>query len=233
MSAEGRGRGAWKKILRQVPFFAELDDESLSLIAEACVRRELPAKTYLFYEGDSGFCLYVIGRGTIQIRKEAAPVPLIVAERGVGEVIGEMALLDGAPRSATAFTLKPCVVYELSRERFLLCIQRHPELALGMLEMLTQRLRQADDRMAHRLKPMEVRLATILLERAHGLEPDTDGCLALGKLVYADLGRTIGVARETISRQIATWEKQGVVRRSAGRTLLCSPKALEQLTRES
>lgn len=229
MAVESRGRGAWKQVLRQVPFFAGLDDEGLALIAEACTRRELPAKTYLFYEGDSGYCLYVIARGLVQIRKEAVPAPLIVAERGIGEVIGEMALLDGEPRSATAFTLKHCTLYELSRERFLQCIQRKPELALSMLEVLTQRLRQADDRLAHRLKPMEVRLATLLLERARGVSPEGNGSVMLGRLVYADIGRVIGVARETISRQIAAWEKEGLVGRVEGQTVLQDTAALVKI----
>jgi CRP/FNR family transcriptional regulator, cyclic AMP receptor protein len=225
-------RAAWTKFLRQVPFFSGLDATGLALIAEACVRRELPARSSLFFEGESGYCLYVIVRGSVQIRKEATPTPLVVAERGVGEVIGELALLDGKPRSATAITLRSCVLYELSRERFLQCIQRRPELALGMLSVLTQRLRQADDRATHRLKPLDVRLAALLLEKAQGTSPGPAGTLPLGRLVYAELGRTMGVARETVSRQFALWESQELVQRTDGRTVLLNPVALERLAQQ-
>lgn len=227
-TTDTRNRGAWRQFLRQVPFFSGLDEVALEQVAAACIRRELPAKSFLFYEGDSGYCLYVIGRGTIQIRKEAAPSPLVVAERRAGEVIGELALLDGQPRSATAVTTTPCTLYELSRERFLECIQRRPELALGMLEVLTKRLREADDRLAQRLMEVEVRLAAFLLERVKQSTPEESGRVLLGKLTNAEIGRQIGATRETISRKMEPLVRHGIVLRDAEGLWILQPRKLQE-----
>lgn len=220
MNKNSREPGTWKQSLRQVPIFSGLDDSALADIANACVRRVILPGTYLFFEGDPGHCLFVIERGILQIRKETNGEPLIVAERGAGEAVGEMALLDGSPRSATAIATTKTILYELSRNEFLEQIRRRPELALKMLEVLSRRLREADNRAALRLKNVGDRLAAFLWDRAQQEAENISesGVILLRNLTNAEIGRQIGAKRETISREMALLEQKTVVERS-GRDL--------------
>lgn len=226
-------RSKWRQFLRQVPFLAGLNEAAFEQVASACVRRELPAKTSLFYEGDEGYCLYVLGKGTIQIRKETASTPLVVAELHAGDVIGELALLDGQPRSATAITTTPCTLYELSRDRFLRCIQDHPELALAMVAVLTQRLREANEQLAHRQMPVETRLVAQLVARL-ALQPEPQiPPVLLGKLTNAELGRHLSTTRETISRKMDTLLQQGIVKRDTQGLWVLHPQQLQRFLKEN
>ena len=220
MNINPRETGAWKQALRQVPIFSGLDETALADIANACIRRVIVPGTYLFFEGDPGRCLFVIERGVLQIRKETDGEPLIVAERGAGEAVGEMALLDGNSRSATAVAKTKTVLYELSRDEFLERIRRRPELALKMLEVLAHRLREADNRTALRLRTVGDRLVSFLWDRAQQ-EATNDmesQVICLGNLTNAEIGRQIGAKRETVSREMALLEQKEVVERK-GRDL--------------
>jgi CRP/FNR family transcriptional regulator, cyclic AMP receptor protein len=102
--------------------------------------KPLPAGEVIFAQGDHGDFMYVVAQGTAQILVEGKVVETI----GVGGIVGEMALIDSEPRSATAITKTECVLIPLDEERFAELVARRPEFALQVMRVLAHRLRRMD-----------------------------------------------------------------------------------------
>ncbi len=158
--------------LRQVPYFLEFNEESLLTLARSCRLRHFKAKEALFHEGDPGQILYIVLSGRVNISKVAASGDTVyIAQRGPGEMIGEMALLDGKPRSADAVTDTACELLMLDRSEFLRCLERSPKMALAIIVSLAARLREAVGQLeGYRSMDVMGRLSAFLLDiaRTHG-----------------------------------------------------------------
>jgi uncharacterized membrane protein len=138
--------GLTLEALRSVPMFASLDDAAAKELRRILEPRSVPRGTRLFRHGESGDAMYLIesGRVRISLRDEAGDV-VTLAELGEGDFFGEMALIDGAPRSADAETLDDSRVAVLRRAEFLSFVRSNPDVALEILSAVTQRLRRTDD----------------------------------------------------------------------------------------
>ena len=94
----------------------------------------------IFREGDPGDCLFVIVEGEVDILVHGAVVDHLAA----GSVFGEMALIDGLPRSGTALAATDCKLAAISEKRFLRLIEQTPRFALQIMRVITERLRRTD-----------------------------------------------------------------------------------------
>ena len=129
--------------LRQVPLFESLDDETAKSVATLLEIRDYEAHKIIFRAGDAGDAMYLIVQGRIRISIKAPEGPEVtLAELGPGEFFGEMALLDGKPRSANATALEESRLAVLSREHFLSSINNNPRIAVEMLTAISKRVRQ-------------------------------------------------------------------------------------------
>ncbi len=106
--------------------------------------RVAPAGTILFAEGAPGDCAYVVSSGSVLIAKEQLSSTAALAHRGPGDIIGEMALIDESPRFASAVCETVCELLVLSRARFFGILTSRPDIAAGVLKMMTARIREAD-----------------------------------------------------------------------------------------
>jgi len=132
--------------LRQVPLFESLDTEAAQELCELLENLDCKAGTVLFRTGDEGDAMYIIEQGKVRISvraKEGHEVTLTELHRG--DFFGEMALLDGKPRSADARVAEDVRLAVLSREHFLSFVGDNPNVALEMLTALTNRLRHTDE----------------------------------------------------------------------------------------
>src|SRR5207302_4824222 len=116
--------------------------ETLSSV-EHLVRRH-PSGTVLFREGDRGQTMYVIRSGKVNISKHIADSEITLAVLGAGEFFGEMALLEGLPRSAGATVAEDANLIELEQAAFETLIRKNGEIALRLMRRLSSRLREAD-----------------------------------------------------------------------------------------
>jgi CRP/FNR family transcriptional regulator, cyclic AMP receptor protein len=136
--------------LRQVPLFESLDDETAHELCELLESIDRKAGALLFHAGDQGDAMYLIEDGKVRIcvrAKEGHEVTL--TELGRGDFFGEMALLDGKPRSADARVAENARLAVLSREHFLSFVRSNPNVALEMLTALANRLRHTDELLRH------------------------------------------------------------------------------------
>lgn len=138
--------------LRSVPLFASLSDDAATELRNLLTETDVPSKTQVFHKGDTGNAMYLIERGKVRIsitdedRRE-----ITLAELAQGDFFGEMSLIDGRQRSADATVIDKARFAVLTRPDFLTFVRSNPDVALGMLGALSDRLRRTDELLRSRV----------------------------------------------------------------------------------
>ncbi len=144
----GPGPGMKELIaLKQVPLFSDLTLEQLASIDRLMVTRHYLKGELVFREGDVGSELYVVLEGEIRIHLDGAGRDVTIARFGPNTVVGEMAVFDEQPRSASAEATIDTTVRVLRKDRLQVIVHEHPEVLLEFVKNLSQRLRQMDARL--------------------------------------------------------------------------------------
>lgn len=138
--------GAVTQRLKKVSPFSGLSEETLEELLDLLEKHTIPEGEVIFRKDDPGDAMYVIESGRVQISlQDEAGYEVVFKYYGPGQVFGEMSLLDGLPRSATATALEPMTVMILPRDVFMDYLRGHPEVALDMMRDLSKRLRYTTD----------------------------------------------------------------------------------------
>ncbi len=154
-------------LLMSVPLFERLDDEERSLLAAQIEDVEFPVGTTIFKRGDPGDAIFIVSAGEVEIYVEDTTGHRIVFETAkAGEFFGELSLLDGDPRSASAVAIQATRALRIDRDDLSLLFTRHPTAALDVLSVIGRRLREADKLLGSRSvespnEAVEERLTTI------------------------------------------------------------------------
>ncbi len=125
--------------LKSVDLFSQIPGEDLAQIALISTEESREPGDEIFTEGETGDALYLVLDGKVQVHRQDR----VIAELGERECFGEMALLDAEPRSATVTALTPASLLKITREDFEEIMTEKPEISLGIIKVLTQRLRNA------------------------------------------------------------------------------------------
>ena len=132
--------------LAGVALFKDLPEPGLQTLVERGRPKRFAAGDVIMRQGDSSEALHVITRGRVRVeRSQAAETPLVLAELTAGDVIGEMGLLDNAPRSATVTALEDTETLEIHATVMALVLMQYPQVASALLRTLSRRLRSADE----------------------------------------------------------------------------------------
>jgi CRP/FNR family transcriptional regulator, cyclic AMP receptor protein len=138
--------------LRSVPLFASLDDAAASELRSLLHVEQVASETELFHHGDTGDAMYLIETGRVRIHVvDTTGHDVTLAELAGGDFFGEMALLDGKPRSADATAIEESRLAILSRDDFLSFVRHNPDVGLEMLSAVTERLRRTDELLRQRV----------------------------------------------------------------------------------
>jgi len=176
---------------------------------------QLKAGDVLFAAGDVGDGCYRLDEGLLKVMVTSpSGEERIVAILGPGAVVGELAMIDRMPRSASVEALRDSVLRFISRQAYEKRVLAHPEAKQALLEILAFRLRQADEKLAaETFLSGKARVARALLELAEFLgKPSDPQCIVLSeKISLADLAAMAGVARENVSRVLSEWRRRNVV----------------------
>ncbi len=134
-----------KELLKRVELFAGLDDKYLDLFAPSAHEKTFRAGEVLIEQGKEGIGLIVISTGKVRIMKGTATGGQTeVATHGPGEFIGEMTVLDGAPRSASVIAVEDTQCLILANWIFRAAMESHPEIALAILPVVVRRFRETN-----------------------------------------------------------------------------------------
>jgi CRP/FNR family transcriptional regulator, cyclic AMP receptor protein len=209
-------------LLKQVPLFRSLRAEDSRRIAALLQKQTLRKGDALFREGEEGNCLYMIIAGKIKIvRQSRDGDEMILAMLSAGDFCGEMALLDGMPRSADAVAVEETHLYGLNRKDFLDYVMSNETAVKAILSALTKRLRKADDFLEDIFfLNVAARLAKKLIELAmsNGFREGENGPVKLS-LTQKDLASMIGTTRESVNKELRALREKNLIDLSS-RTIL-------------
>jgi CRP-like cAMP-binding protein len=213
-------------LLAQAALFQDVTPDTRRSLADRCVRRTFSKGTVLFQRDSADRTLYLIESGTVRIYlpgESGREVTLNIC--GPGEMIGELTLLDGQPRSASAQALEDVTAYVLRYEDIANLLNT-PPMAAAVIRVLTARLRHATgDTESLALFDVFGRLARRLLDLAErygrGREIDLE-------LSQTDLASFVGASRETVNRALAAFRQQGLIDVQDHRIIILQPDLLRR-----
>ncbi|MEW9529411.1 Crp/Fnr family transcriptional regulator [Microbispora sp. NPDC049125] len=211
--------------------YALTRDDQLAL-ASLGTARALPNREILMLEGDKGEEVFLLLDGFVKVtayRDGAAETVLAIRPRG--ELVGEFALLDRRPRSATVTACGSIVAVRIGRERFLEFLQAHPEAGLEITRGVVRKMRSATSRrIDERTRGASAKLARVLHELAadYGQE-HPEGLRIELTLTQVELGALAGVAESTAEAILSRWRRQGVIGTGYRRVVVRDLPALASL----
>jgi CRP/FNR family cyclic AMP-dependent transcriptional regulator len=219
-------------ILQSLSLFEGLDNETLRQLAKNARLCEFQADKVICYQGDPGSTCHIVIRGRVRV--------FLVGEDGrelsvrilaPGEIFGEMALLEGLPRSANIETLEETQTLELAHDVLLDCLRKSPTLALNLLQDLSARLRSST------VDAEELALLTVderLTRQLHKLAEWSgvavpDGLRIMVPMTQQELASLIGTSRESVNRALVRLRRQGKVRLEKGWIVLLGKRPSETI----
>lgn len=202
--------------LNSIPFFSGLDADALDRVAAGMRARRFRRGEVIFHVGDPGDALFIIVSGEVKISlpSENGDEAILVRLQQ-GDVFGELALLDGAPRSATATALGPVDTVTLARPGFRDLIADEPVVRDALLASLAGELRRLTTQVEE-LHFLDItgRLAACLVRLARdGGTPIEGGAIRLGtSLTQGDLAAMVGSTRQSVNKLLGQFTVDGFVR---------------------
>ncbi len=212
--------GLKNELLKGVDLFSALDDSHLDVIAKMLVEKSFrKSEIILMEDDDSSQSLFIIAKGEVKVVLTAEDGrEAILATLKEGDFFGEMALLDGEPRSATVRAVEDSRLLTIRREEFLATLKKQPDLALTLLGEMSRRLRKSN-RQISSLALMKVygRVAATLLQlmEERGMRSKTkDGksiIVVKDRPTQQSIAEMSGTTRETVSRVLNYFQKKGYI----------------------
>jgi CRP/FNR family transcriptional regulator, cyclic AMP receptor protein len=219
--------------LAVVPLFAGLDADGLTGLTRGMRVRRFRRGETVFHVGDPGDALFIVMAGSIKITLPAdTGEEAILATLRPGDFFGELALLDGAPRSATAVAIEPTETYVLAREGFRELIASEPQMREALLATLAAEVRRLTNHVEE-LHFLDItgRLASRLVRLAaeSGASRLADGSVRLaGPLTQGDLAAMIGCTRQSVNKLLGLFGDDGLIRLERDRIVVVDLEGLKR-----
>ncbi len=198
------------------------------LIARAHVRSYRRGDT-IFLMGDVGDCLMAVIDGQVRISVTSPDGrEMVLALLGPGEILGEIAVLDGRDRTADATAHTACSLAVLDRRDMLSLLEREPAAWQAVVELLCARLRSTDQHMADiALLDLPARIASVLLRMTQGsAEAGEKPKLSLSQ---RQLGEMVGASRESVNKCLSQWQRSSIVRVDGATISILNSSALRRI----
>lgn len=219
-----------RTILGGHEFFRGLPASVIDRLVAHARTAEYGAGKPIFAKGDPGHGLLAVFAGLVKISVQSAEGREIVLNLiGPNEVFGEIALLDGEPRTANATAITRCQLLVLDRRDVLPLLEQEPAIGIRLLEVVSRRLRRTSEQVEDlSFEGVPLRLAKALLRLA-----DLQGTARMPKprilITQKALGQTVGLSRESINKHLQTWRQAGLIEIDKGACILLEPETLRQL----
>ncbi|EYD74892.1 cAMP-binding protein [Rubellimicrobium mesophilum DSM 19309] len=220
------------QVLGRFELFSELSPETLSALAASAHRRGWGAGGVIFQRGDEGDHMVAITEGRVRLSLGTAQGrELMLRQLGPWEVMGELAIIDGEPRSADATAVEPTTAIILPRARVLEIAGVRPDLGLAVARHLSRILRATNLQMEsialYDLRMRLVRFFLFSLRQVYGDRAPEEAVLQLN-LSQSDLSAVLGASRPKLNQALQSLIAEGAVRRD-GAHITCFPTRLRQL----
>ncbi len=135
-----------EEALKQVSLFEGLSNHHIKILAKSCTERAFEKDEFLVRQGNPGIGLFIITSGQVRVEKTTeGGQQLTLATHRAGEVVGEMAVIDGAPRTASVVAQEPTTCLVLPSWAFNTFLEEHPKVALHILPVVVRRFRETNE----------------------------------------------------------------------------------------
>ncbi|MBL8790130.1 MAG: Crp/Fnr family transcriptional regulator [Rhizobiales bacterium] len=226
-SRNDRGATAGRDTLELARLFARVPEEIRQRLLAAAPPLNLRKGASLFERGDSGGTMYVVQDGRIEISIiNDAGRKIVLNQVGAGHCVGEISMIDGKARTASAIALETTRLFSVPRAAFVDAAAACPQLSINLMEILCERLRWVSDSVEeYALHSFELRLARrlLVLNRSFG-----DGEKSIG-ITQTDLADFAGATRESVNKTLMQWKQDGLVEVQRGRIFLKEMQVLERI----
>ncbi len=225
-------RATKRDVLAATPLFATLARDELEALADLAGERRIARDAVVMRRGDADCTLLVLVHGRLRAgaaSAEGREVTIGLMEPGA--VLGEIALLDGRPRSLDVSAMVESLLLTVERRDFLPFLRARPELMLRLMILLCDRLRRTSTAYEDlALAPLSARLARLLLALAetHGV-PTPDGVQIRLTLSQRDMATQVAATRERVNKQLRQWHEARVLGEHNGHLVLRQPAVLRAL----
>ena len=219
-----------KETITSVPFLDGLPEASLiPAVAHAAIRKH-PANQMILLENDWGGSVYFVLSGWLKIRTynaDGREITLNIVGRG--EIVGEMAALEQAPRSTDVLSLTPVTIANIPADDFVRLIENEPLAGMRLAKLMARRLRQVNRRLRLRESNSTSRVADTLLFLVEGQGKTSEKGVEIPNLPHRELSSMSGLARETVTRVLTKMEAAGTIARNHDILLIPDIAALEAI----
>lgn len=208
-----------------------LSDAQRRQLAKVTCMLEVKRGTRIYLPGDPSNQIFLLKSGVIKISTLTADNRDAILALHPGDIFGELAVVDDSPRDHVAEAYDDCVICAMSREPVLRLIRETPEIGFQITRLIGLRLRTFRSRVEELLcKSAHARLAHALVELSerHGVS-DRDGVLMSLRLRQGDLGRLVGLSRETVNTILQEWREQKLVEMDRRSVRLRNPEKLRRI----
>lgn len=223
-----------RKLLARHLLFRGLAPEILDQLVAMSVTKNLKHGEVLFLKGADGEGLYGVLTGSVKITiPSLTGKELMLGVMGPGQLFGEIALLDGGERTASAEALGATRVLLVPHRAFNAFLAKRPELYLYFLGIMCERMRATNTRLEDvAFLGLGARLAKVLLHLAieHG-SVGPDGTTIRRRLSQSALGQMVGSSRESVNKQLQAWKEAGWIGMEGGKIVVRKPESLEGVAR--
>jgi len=215
-----------------IRLLAPLRPEQRQALAARCAwRRYRPGEPILDRDSDNRDVLFLVSGRVRVVNYAASGREIAYAVIEAGAHVGELAALDGEPRSASVEALDQCLIASLPSGPFHELLLAHPELAVAMLKTLARVIRRTDVRIAE-LSVMGA-MQRVYRELSRLARPLPDGGVVVSPLPTQEaLAALVGTTRETVARALGHLARAGTTRRRGRELLILNPDALEALSEQ-
>jgi CRP/FNR family transcriptional regulator, cyclic AMP receptor protein len=185
----------------------------------------------LFEHGDQGGTMYLVQKGRIEISLITEDGKKIILNQiGKGHSFGEIAMVDKSPRTASAIAIESSAVIPITSFTFLETVQRCPQIAMNLLELMCERIRWVSDSVEeYAAHPLDLRLARRLLTLQKNFA-DNDGYIEISQNDLADFA---GATREATNKILINWQNLGLIKLARRKIFLSEPAKLQHIAQPS
>jgi CRP/FNR family transcriptional regulator, cyclic AMP receptor protein len=219
-------------LLRNHFLFRDLPAPVIDHLGSYMKTRRVPRGATIFSKGDPGTGLLGVLSGAVRVSVASAEGKDIVLNMfHEGEVFGEIALLDGQPRTADATAMSDCELIVIERRDFVTFLQDRPEVMLKLIEILCSRLRRTSEQVQDvTFLNLPTRLAKALLQLTEAADPaDRKRKVTI---TQREISQIIGRSRESTNKQLRAWVKRGWVKLERGGVTVVAPDKLAAVAAE-
>src|SRR5579885_3362996 len=205
-----------RQILERHAVLGKLSPGEIDTLLRYSRVERYPEHEEIFAKGSPGTSMMLVLAGSVRISSISFSGKEIVFNIiNAGELVGEVAVFDGGPRSGDAVAMTDCELLVLNRRDLMPCLERHADICLELIKILCERLRRTSEQVEDLVfRHVESRIAKALLQL---------------HLSQTELSTIVGSTRESVNKQLSEWEKKGIVARRKELVIVRDATALERL----